>query len=497
MGIIQRQTLKNNLLAYGAVAVGAFAQLKIYPEDLELKGHADGLLKIALLLFPLFTFGMSMVMVRFLPYLEGEMERAMGQLLSRGLVVVTIGLAALAAFNYLFGDWIINSLLASDWKVGKLEHYRWQILGLTAAMVYTSIITAHLTNYKRIAIPVLFNNLLLKIGLIIIFLLAINSYFSLQSFTTMLVVLYFLAAFGLIAYATYLGIFRLRWGRLTMQDKSRRDMISLAVFGIFGSVGSVLATHLDTIFINTLISDQQTGVYSFAIFTTMVIGIPYKAVNSIASPIVADRWKHGDVDQLGFLYRESATVLYAAGGLIFTGAVVCLPYLYQLTEKTGQLSVGYVAVLLLGAGQLFDQLTSINSSLVSFTDYYRWNIVFLLVMGAMNAVLNYYFIAVVGLGLTGAALATMLSLCLYNLAKGIFIYWKMGLQPLSLNQLYTSLVLTASGLLAWFAPGPTGVIPNILLRGSLIVLFFLLYLRYTNGVPPIRRMLKGGIKAMF
>ncbi len=503
MGIIQRQTLKNNLLAYLAVAVGAFAQVKVYPLDLELKGHADGLLKIALLAFPFFTAGMSVVMIRFLPYLKGDREQTAPLLLSRGLVVVTTGLALLALLNLVAGEAIVGSLQAAGWKLGKLANYRWTIFALLSAMVYSSVFTAHLTNYKRIAIPVLFNNLLLKLGLLLIFLLAIYGVYDREGFTTGLIILYFLTSFGLIAYATYLGVFRLRWGKLPLEEKNLQDMVSLAAFGIFGSVGSVLATHLDTIFINTLISedqligDEMTGVYSFGVFVASVIAIPFKAINTITSPIVAERWKQKNIAELGFLYRESSMVLFAAGGFIYAGMVVCIPYLYLLTERPDELALGYYALLFLGAGQLFDQLTSINGTLISFTDYYRWNIVFLVGMGVLNGILTYNAIAVFDLGLTGAAAATMLSLCLYNLIKGLFIYWKMGIQPLSLSLAYTSLVLAAAGAVAWFAPGPAGATLNILYRGTLITLPFFAYLWFTNGVPPIRRMLRGGLKAMF
>lgn len=498
MGIIQRQTLKNNLLAYLAVAVGGYAQIFIYPENLELKGHADGLLKIALLLFPFFTFGMSIVQVRFLPYLTGDKTQTASQLLTRSLAIVTAGLGLLAFFNFVCGEATAGAFREAGWKLGKLDNYRWTIIGLTAALVYSSTFTAYLTNFKRIAIPVLFNNLLLKVGLLLIFLGAVyGGYYDRAGFTNGLIGLYFLTVLGLIAYATYLGVFRLRWGELPLRDKTLADMRSLALFGIFGSIGSVLATHMDTILINTLIDDTTTSVYSFAIFVTTVIAIPYKAINAIASPIVSEHWKARNLEQLAFLYRESAAVLFAAGGFIYTGAIVCLPYLFHLTDKTDQLAIGYTAAILLGAGQLFDQLTSINNTLISYTDYYRWNIVFLVLMGVLNAGFTYYCIAVLGLGLTGAAAATAASLCIYNLVKGGFIYWKMGIQPLSTGLLYTAVLLFGAGLLAWFVPGPSGAAVNIIFRGGIITVVFLAYLRFTDGVPPIRRMLKGGVKAMF
>lgn len=503
MGVVQRQTFKNNILAYLAVAVGAFAQVKIYPIDYELKGHADGLLKIALLIFPLFTLGTSAVMVRFLPYLKGDKDEVAGQLLTRSIVAVSVGLILLALGNALFIDELVSYLTTAGWQLGKLVDYRWTIFGLVSAMVYASVFTAHLTNFKRIAIPVVFNNLWPKIGLLTIFLLATFGFFNRDGFTIALVVLYLLIGVGLIAYATFLGIFRLRWGRLPLEEKNIRDILSLAVFGVFGSIGSVLATHLDTIFVNTLIDvdaqvrDRLTGVYSFGVFVSAVIAIPYRAVNAIAAPIVAEDWKEGNIQKIGKMYRESAAVLFAVGGYVFSGIIVCVPYLYQLTARPDELNLGYYALVCLGGGQLFDQLTSINGTIISFTDYYRWNIVFIVLLGVVNGLSTYYAVATLDLGLTGAGLATMLSLCLYNVVKGLFIYIKMGIHPLSASLFFTAFTLICIGIIAWYVPGPTGGFLNLIYRGFLITALFLIYLRFTKGVPALRRVLQGGLKELF
>ncbi len=496
MGIIQRQTIKNNILAYLSVAIAAYAYIEVYPQDMALRGHADGLLKWALLIYPFITLGMSLVIVRFFPYLKGAPEEKAGQLLTRGLAVVSAAILGLSAVNWLIGDWLAHTLLDQGYELGKLAEYRWTIIALVAILAYSAVVTAHLANFKRIAVPVIFNNLLLKIGLLGIFLLALRGFYGLDGFTLALVGLYTVAFVGLLFYAASVAGVRPRWGKLSFHEKGLEDMYSLAAFGIFGSIGTVLLTHMDTIFVNTYIGDVDTGVYSFAVFVTMIIAIPFKAVNKIASPIVAERWKAQDYPHLGFLYQQTAQVLFAAGGLIYTGALVCLPYVFELRESTSALAPSYIAVVILGAAQLVDQMTSINGTLVSYTDYYRWNIVFLVIVGILNGVLNYLFIVQLEYGLLGAASATLVSLVLFNSIKLIFIFWKMGLHPLSWSPLVTSLVLAALGAAAFYLPGPENPLLNILLRGGFLTGSYFLYLRYTNGVPPLKRALRGGIKQM-
>lgn len=497
MGVIQRQTVKNNLIAYGAVAVGAVASLYVYPKNIELKGYADALLKWALLLFPFLSLGMSVVIVRFLPYLEEDARTAGYRLLSRGLATVTLSVGLLSVLNGTLGATFIGWLTARGWETGKLATDRWAIIGLVAAMSYASILTAYLKNLHRIALPAVFNNLVPKLGLPVLVLLYVYAGWSLAGFVVGLVGVYVLGTIGLLLYTRSQGGLSLRWGQLPLRDKTSRDLYSLAGFSIIGSLGSVLATHLDTLSINTYIGDFDTGVYSFAIFVVTVIAIPHKAVNGIAAPLVAAAWKRGDRAQLGYLYRETSAVLFAVAGLIYTGAVVCLPYLYNLTDDTPQYAVGYSSAVVLGAGILVDQLTSLNGTLISYSDYYRWNVVFVLVMGGVNLLLNYAFIVQLSYGIVGAAAATATSLLTFNAIKVAFLWVRAGLHPFTRSALWSGLVLAAIGVAAYALPGPESPLVNILLRGGLIVGLFLAYLRFTGGVPALRRVLKGGAKTMF
>ncbi len=497
MGVIQRQTLKNNIFAYAAIAVGAFAQLYIYPQDLELKGHADGILKWAQMILPFLALGTGAIPIRFLPYIKAPFEYASYQLLTRALAVITATICALILANYLGGELLVSVLKVFNLSIDKLENYRWEIIGIVGSFTYASIITAHLANFKRIAIPVVFNSLLPKIGLPLLVMMVVYGWGNKETFTHGLVMLYALGALGLLIYTYSLGWFRLRWGKLNLEGQTVKDMFSVAGFSIIGSLGSVLAVHLDTLSVNTYIGDFDTAIYSFAAFAILVMAVPYKAINSIAAPIVTKSWKDGDMAHLEELYQQSATVLIATGGFIYTGLVVCLPYVYQLTEGTGQLATGYTAALLLGGGVLFDQVTSINNILIGFSDYYRWNVLFVLIMGLMNVALNYLFIKQMNMGIAGAALATMCSLFIFNVTKAVFIKVRMGIHPFAFNQLLTMIVLFAIGLVAWFTPLPEGGYLNVTIRGAIITFLFLIYLRYSDGVPPIRRALKGGVKAMF
>ena len=491
MGVIQRQTIKNNVVSLVGVAIGAVSQLLIYPLDVQLKGHIDGIVSFATLLVPLLMLGTPAVMVRYLPYLQGGDEvRNAGQLLTRSLAISTAALVVVCALNLLLGDRLAIGQ-------GVLDTGRWAIIGVTAALVYAGVFTSHLVNFQRIALPVVFNNLLIKVGAPVLVLAAAYGYLSETGVDGWLVILYALAAVGLIGYAWRLGILQFAWGKLGLGDIRVQELYGLALFSVFGALGSRLAAQLDTVSINTLLGDVDTGIYSIAKYVMNVIIIPTVAINAITSPIVARAWRERDMAHLGFLYKETAMVLYAVGGLIYVGAVVCMPYVYGLTEGLEAYRIGYASVLFLGGAQLFDLLTSINGNLIGMTDYYRWNVILVLILGVLNVFLNYLFIALLGYGMTGAALSTLVSLLLYNILKVAFVYWKMRLQPLTPSLLYTTLMLVACGLAGWYLPLDARTSVQVIVRGALVCVLFIAYLRFTNGVPALRRLLTNGVGKMF
>ena len=493
MGIIKRQAIKNNLIAFVGVGIGLVSRFIIYPQDKALGGYSDAIIGAALLLVPFIRFGSTIVMVRFLPYLEtGDKKTGANQLLARGLAVMTTGLITVALANWLGEDWL-NRMFPR----GVLHDSRWVILGVTAALVYAEALTSHLVNFNRIAVPVIFNNILIKVGVPVIFLLVISGIFNVGNYGLLLIGVYALAVVGLLVYAYGLGVLKGIWGKLALSEKQKRQMYIVTLFSVFGEIGARLSVYIDTLSINTYLGNVDTNVYTLAKFVVGVIVIPSAAITAITAPIVTKAWREKDMDHLRFLYRESSMVLYVIGATILTGAVVCLPVLYDLIPKFDAYRAGYLCVLLLGCGQLLDLMTSINGSLIGMTDYFRWNIVFVLSLGVLNGILNYVFIEILGYGITGAAVATALSLALYNGAKVGLVYWKMRMHPFSMSLLYSTLVMLLAGGAAFSLPDFSSDYVNLFLRGSVVVVIFILYLRFTSAVPAARRLLTQGVAAAF
>ena len=496
MGIVQRQAIKNNLISLVAVLVGALSVLLIYPNDKALQGNIAAITSWGLLLVPFVRMGTLNVMVRFLPAVPGDQVEAAGKLFTRAAAVMTAVLCLLALANWTIGDPVFAELRARGYTLGVLSSHRWTILGVTAALAFATLFTTHLVNFKRIAVPAVFNNLFVKLGSAGLFLLVFHDVFSREWLGPGLVVVYALAALGLVLYAVALGVLKLRWGKLNLVNVPRREVYSLALYSVVSAFGSRLAVYIDTISVDAVLGEDATGIYAFGVFVTGIMLIPNTAVVSITSPIVAEAWQRRDLPQLGQLYRDSSLVLFTIGGLVYAGTLICIPDVYRLTPNLSQYSPGYYVIVMLGAAKLFDLLTSINSNLIGMTDYYRWNLLFVVSLGIMNVALNAIFISYLKMGITGSALATMISSFLYNFLKSYLVWRKMKLQPLVSNHGILFLLLLGLMTVAYFIPAIDNPFVSILVRGSLLTGPFLLLLYLTNVVPPVRQLLRGGLREL-
>jgi O-antigen/teichoic acid export membrane protein len=490
MGVIQRQTLKNNALAIVGILIGVYSQLKIYPEDLALKGLLDGAAYWAMLLVPLLVFGMSSLMIRVLPYTTDEKETSAARLVAMGTAVV-VGVTCLtAALNYFMGTHLFAWLTAWEFDVSVLIEYNWLILTLAFLGALRSIYIAHANNFQRIALPVLFENLIPKVGVPLIVLAVVYGLIPRETSVSWQVLVYGLATLGAVVYGLGVGGWKFQLKSVKVDGISRKEMGVIALFGILTTVGTRLVTLTDGIMVLSMIGKDEMAIYTFSAFIALIMNVPARAVNQVAAPIVAGHWKDQRIAEMGTLYRETSEVLFVIGAVLLTGIVVLLPYVYQITDKTVQYAPGYWVAVILGMAQLVESMTSINNSIIAYTAYYRWNSVFLFALGVANVAMNLLLIRFFGLGLVGAAIASFLAIGCYNLVKVGFIWWKLGIHPFSLPQFFSAVGLVGIGIIAYLLPFPDGGILNILFRGGLIVILSALYFWFTSAAPNVRRIMK-------
>ncbi len=480
MGVIGKQSINNSLVSVFAVLIGSINMLYIYPSFLtkaEL-GLIRYIIDAAILIAPFILLGASSLSVRFYPTFEDPKQGHNG-FLKLLLSIACLGFLLLLLLFFLFQKQLPEEMVS----------YQRYILPLAFIIGLSYLFTSYVSNFKKIAIPVIFNNLLVKVGMPILVILFFTKVITIQMLCLGIVGLYSLALIGLMGYVQSLGQFFLRPQINIKKTGLKKEMLIYGMFGLLSGVGSVFATQIDKIMVTSMIDLSSNGVYSMAVFIGGVIGIPTTALNSISSPIISSSWEKNDLATIDDMYTRSSINLLAIGCLLLLGIWSSVDDLFLMMPKGEEYAAGKYVILILGLAKVIDMAMSINSIIIAHSKFFRFNLYALLFLAVFNVFANWFLIP--RYQIVGAALATAMSVFLFNLMKLIFIKYKFNLQPFTQK----TLILFALSFLTWFLatllPNTGFLVLNILVRSLFILLFYGLFFLGLNLSPDVKNYLLG------
>ena len=102
--------------------------------------------------------------------------------------------------------------------------------------------------------------------------------------------------------------------------------------------------------------------------------------------------------------------------------------------------------------------------------------------------MNLYFLKNTSLGIIGIAIATAISLTLYNAVKLIFNYVKFRVHPLSIEMIYTSLICSIAITIVLFLPVLENNFLNLIYK-PMVLLVIIFIGNYFLKIYPIEQYL--------
>jgi O-antigen/teichoic acid export membrane protein len=226
---------------------------------------------------------------------------------------------------------------------------------------------------------------------------------------------------------------------------------------------------LDKVMMGKMIEIDNIAFYNVAIFIATVISVPSRAMHQIAYPITAKLMAENKHDELNDFYKKTSITLQIVGGFVFVGILVNVKQMYLLLPP--EYSKGLFTVFVIGFSKYLDVILGNNNSIIFNSKYYKAVLFLGLLLAGIQVLLNLYFIP--AMLIDGAALATLISIALYSLAKLLFVVFRMKLFPFTLKTLYSFAILGLTFGLFYYWDFPFHPIPNILLKSVLVSAFFL------------------------
>lgn len=412
-----KQVLLYSLINYLGTAIGIISTVLIYPKDKALLGTVRYVDNISQLLFPIMVLGASHALIRFYPALNEEKQK---QLFNYSIFSISI-----ISIAVLFGV-IIYSTVSND----NDSYLVWFAYPIAISLAFVELFRKQAQDLQKLAVPTLYEKIIPKLVLPLAFLLFLNFYieaFGALLYYTLCYVLIFILT------AVYLFIhfkpgFNYRF-RTLFGEISRKDYFRYSLYAFAGSLGSLLAFRIDGIVIYRLISEEANGTFSIGVALASVLQIPAIGMFALYAPIVSNHLKAESFAELQKKYVEVAKLLFGIGALLYCCIFIGIEDLFRLMPTYDNIKDSIPIVVVLGFSVLINMATGFNSEIITYSKYYRFNLIAICILIALNISLNLFFIYQLDLGIVGVAYASFISMTLFNISKLVFIYKKFRLFP--------------------------------------------------------------------
>ncbi len=476
----------STLVQFASVLIGVVSTLFIYSlDDFKSYGFSQALLAAAIIITPFATLGAAGLVTRFFPVFRAD-PRQRAAFFTLLLLVGTAGCVFIGLLGY-FG--LLPLLIAGTSSTNNVElyvEYARPIYYLVVILVFSALFDTYIQNFHRITVQTILLNFVPKLLLPLLIYLGYYYRLPFEVIAYGLVVMQGIVLVLLIGYLYHLGNLRFSLQFSDFPSGIWKQMATYAAYGIIGALSGKIALEIDTVSLGAFTDEETVGIYRVIIFAALVIAAPLNAVTKIASPIITQSLADNNLVEVEKIYRRSAVLLNMVGLVLFTLILVSLDDIFALTGKQPLFVGGTLTFVLLAGAQLLDLTSSVNSQIIAYSKFYRFNLVVITLLAFLNVWLNWLFIASWQMGIIGAALATFLAVLIFNLAKGLFILLKFRIHPLERSLLFPLLLSVACALLLQQFNLTFHPVINIGVRSVVVGSVFLGYLWFTPYLPELK-----------
>jgi len=466
MGVVQRQGISSTIISYAGTGLGFINKVVLFTNILTQAqvGFINVLPQIAVMFAQFAALGTPNAALRFFPYFRQKDQQHHGFLMGFFLINL-LGFLIVTTVFFIFRDQIL-----SVWaeKSPLLWEYYYLILPFILCYVLINFFEAYLRSLYKIAFMTFVKEIFLRLPVTIGIALFAWNLIEFEVFLYLYVGLAVMAALIPIAYLIIIGEFYIRpkfgavWKKMYKQV-SRYTLANLMAYG-----SSMVLNYLDAFMLTFFVVEAQFGIFTTMVYVASVILIPYKALNRISGPYVADYWKDGNTSGIQKLYQRTSLINMMVGVFFFLGIWINRHNIVGIMQK-GDYEPGLSVLLILGLARIFDMTSGLNGIILNTSQKYMYDLIFQL--GLIGIGISTNLILIPRYGIDGAALATAISLVTINLSRMIAVYALYRLHPLTIHML----TILAVGLGTYFLIEQIprmSFLPDVLIRSVLCTLIF-------------------------
>jgi O-antigen/teichoic acid export membrane protein len=480
LGIVQRDGFKLTVVSYFGLILGYISRVLLFPNilDTDQVGLTNILISLSLIYAQLSAMGLWSITLRFFPFFNNREKQHHGFLFWATVLMIVGFLITTCGFL------LLKPLVVKHYS----EHaklfvdYYYYLIPLGLATVFFQIYDSYLRSLLKTVVPSFINEVMLRVLIIFSICLYAFHIVDFHRFVQIYVALNCSVALIILAYTAYVKQLFLTPSFTPKVRRFSGHMLRFGTISIFSTAGNALLATIDILMITTLMGSgvvdgvkvdalYYVGIYSTVFFFTTVMLIPYRSILKITSPMIALYWKKRDMKSMESLYKQVTSVLLVLGLLLFVG--IWANFDNIVSFMPAQFAKGKYVFLFVSLGRFFDMSTGLNGAITLTSKKYRYDLAFTAFLIVLTIVLNYLFIQTYGMGINGAAIATMISVITYNVLRLIFVKYFFRMQPFTKGNAWVLLLGIACFGLNYILPFFWNRYADMAIRSTLITILFM------------------------
>lgn len=490
MSNIRRQSIISSLIIYFGFAVGLFNTYLFTKQGLFENsefGLYNAFIAIATLMMALSNMAMPSYIYKFFPYYKDHLEPKKNDQLTIAFTTAVIGFILVLIAGIVFKGLVVKKYITN--APGIVTHYNWIFLLAFGLLVFT-ILEAYswqlhksvLTNFLREGMWRLFTTVLIAL-----FSFGIISNFDL--FIKLFSLSYPFIAVILLAFLLFTRRIHFTFSLSKVTRRFSKSILRLCVFIYAGSFIFTVAQVFDSLVISSKLENGLAwlAVYSVAQNLASMIQVPQRGIVAAAIPHLARAWKEKNMALIQKIYQRSSV-----NQLIFSLCILSLMVLsFDDVVTTFKLKDAflnaYYAVIFLGLTKVVDMGTGLNSQIIATSTYWKFEMLSGVVLLLVMLPTSYLF--TVSYGITGTAIAQLISVSVYNIIRILFLWKKFRLFPFNIHTLYALLFAGACFAVCYFGFSRFHGWEGIFLRSAAFMLLYVSGVIYLKLSPDVHAVI--------
>ena len=193
-----------------------------------------------------------------------------------------------------------------------------------------------------------------------------------------------------------------------------RTILSVSIPLLFAGTANLIMNWTDIIMLGMFRTEDEVGIYNVAQKIAMFVSLPLMAINTIAAPKFAEFWGKKDLKGLTKVAKQSTKMIF---WFSFPVVLCFLLFPELLMGMFGEsFKAGTLALIFLTLGQFVNAISGSVGYILQMTgnQVYYQNVI--LIGSIINILMNFVLIPIYGI--TGAAIASAVSMVYWNVAFG-------------------------------------------------------------------------------